>query len=124
MKMRMRGALIAADVVGMREMVRAILDERGSCFVVADANGLTGIEADARRAMADWGRSHPDDRASGVVVYGVNFVTRTLITLTVNAVKLLGYREVELKFTRDEAESLDWVDEQRTTPADQPYATG
>ena len=120
MKMQLRGPLTSAEIVGMRTMVRRIRDERGRCYLIADAADLAGIDADARRMMADWGRHHPDDRASGVAVHGVNFVTRTLITLTVNAVRLMGYREVELRFTRDDAESVQWIDQQRSSPDGEP----
>jgi hypothetical protein len=122
MKMQLRGPLTRDDIVGMREMVRKIRDERGHCFLIADATELDGIDADARRMMAEWGRQHPEDRASGVAVHGVDFVTRTLITLTVNAVRLMGYREVELEFTRDEPESLRWIDQQRSSLAGEARA--
>lgn len=117
MNMRMRGPLTAADVAGMRDMVREIREEHGRCFLVADVVELAGIDAGARRMMGEWGRASPENRASAVSVHGVNFATRALITLTVNAVRLMGYREVELHFTRDEAESLRWIDEQRAALA-------
>lgn len=113
MKMQLRGPLTEADVAGMQSMVLAIRDEQGSCFLIADVHGLTGIDADARRMMAHWGRAFPEARAAGVAVYGVSFAMRTLITLTINAVRLLGYREVELVFLRDELEASRWIAEQR-----------
>src|SRR4051812_14238904 len=120
MMMRLRGPLTSDDVIGMRDLVREMRADNGHCFLIADVSELTGISADARRSMAEWGRSSPVDRASGVVIHGAAFVTRTLITLTFNAVRLLGYAEVELKFMPDELVSMRWVDEQRAALARMP----
>lgn len=117
MKMWMRGPLFEADVAGMQDMVREIRSEHGRCFLVADVGALTSIDAGARRMMGQWGRLSPDDHASAVAVHGASFSARTLITLTINAVRLMGYREIDLKFMRDEAEALRWIGEQRTALA-------
>ncbi len=112
-KLQLFGPLGEQDIVGLREIVVSVLQKHGLCFLLADATELDTITAPARRAMAQWGQSDPRGRASGVAVHGVSFATRTLLSLTVNAVRLMGYREVAVDLVADEAAALRSISHQR-----------
>ncbi len=114
LRMRVTGPLTELDVEGLRALVQSTHREEGACFLIADVSGLTGIDARARRSMTEWGRLGAEHRVSGVAAHGVSFAARTVITLTVNAVKLMGYSEVEVRLTRDEADALRWISARRS----------
>ncbi len=96
------------DVVSLQAIVRELLATRGSCFLIADLKGMTGIDAEGRRSMAAWSKNHADP-VSGAALYGAGFATRALINLTLSAIKLLGQQQIEMSFVRDEAEARAWV---------------
>ena len=111
-----RGALTPADIDELQLAVRATLAAAGRCFLVADLSGMAGLDPLARRRIADWSRSD-DDKVEGVAVHGCSFAMRTLITLTLNAIKLLGRQRSETVFVRDEAAALRWLEKQRAAGA-------
>ncbi len=114
--LRVRGALTLADIDGLQLAVRATLAAAGRCFLVADLSGMAGLDPVARRRIAEWSRGE-DDKVDAVAVHGCSFAMRTLITLTLNAIKLLGRQRSETVFVRDEAAALRWLDTQRTAGA-------
>ncbi len=113
LEIRFAGPFTYEQVMQLRELMLAVRRDHPGCYMLADASGLTGITAEARRAMSDWSRSNPVERLSGAGVYGVNFAMRTLIMLTVSAVRFMTRREVSLHFAADEAEALAWIAERR-----------
>lgn len=113
LRWRVVGSLTDTDVAALRDLVRDTRRECGQCFLVADVRELGNVGPDARRAMAEWGRVSPEDRTSGVAAYGCSFTARAIISLTVSAVRLMGYPGVHVKICRDEAEALGWIDSLR-----------
>ena len=95
----------------------------GRCFLVADLSGMAGLDPVARRRIAEWSRGE-DDKVDAVAVHGCSFAMRTLITLTLNAIKLLGRQRSETVFVRDEAAALRWLDAQRAAGAGSGRARG
>ena len=110
------GALTLADIDELQLAVRATLAAAGRCFLVADLSGMAGLDPVARRRIAEWSRGE-DDKVDAVAVHGCSFAMRTLITLTLNAIKLLGRQRSETVFVRDEAAALRWIDAQRAAGA-------
>lgn len=103
------GPLTLADIEVLRDRLHRIRREHGGCYMVVDAAGLNGIAADARKALADWGRSAAEDQVSGIGVYGISFAMRALCVLTLSAIKLMSSRAVNLLFASDEAEARAWI---------------
>lgn len=80
-------------------------------FLVADMTDCTGIDAAARKYMADWSRMNAFNPST--VVYGLNFATRAIVMLALNAIKLIGKKDLDVSFVKTEAEALAWVEAQR-----------
>lgn len=112
-KLRLFGEIGEPDIAALQRLVGSVLQEEGRCFLLADATDLTNITAEARRAMAQWGRSDPHGRASGVAIHGVSFATRTILALTVKAVRLLGYRDVVVDIVPEQTAALRSIARQR-----------
>ena len=112
--MQFAGALTLADAQALRALIHVVRGEHGCCYMLADATGLTGIATEARKSLAEWDRSDPDGRISGVGVHGINFAMRVLSIMTLSAVKLMTRRPVSVHFASDEAEARAWISHQRS----------
>ncbi len=105
----LRGPMTLAHV----EQVRARVDETlrfGRCFMLIDMSGMTGIETAARRYVGDWGRMG-ELQINGAAVYGSSFAMRVMTTLMLNAIRVLGRREIPAVFVADEAAARAWIAE-------------
>jgi len=116
MGLRFEGAISEADLRALREAMASITQELGRCFMITDMSLCTGIDAAARKYMAQWSKDGKDgvDVIAGTAVYGLSFALRAITMLAFNAIKLLGQKQVDVVFLKDEAEARRWVDEQRT----------
>jgi hypothetical protein len=112
MRMTFDGPLSRSDAQGMRAMMEQAAYEGTRCYFVADMSGCTGIDAEARKYMAEWSRTG-GNQLSGVAAYGINFALRTIVSLTLAAIKFLGHPQTDVVFVKDEAEALKWVAAQR-----------
>lgn len=83
----------------------------GHFYMVADMTRCTGLDPAARKYLAEWSKTNPLKSSS--VVYGLSFATRTIVMLTLSAVKLIGGQSPELVMVKSEAEALAWVDKHR-----------
>lgn len=111
------GVLSVDDVTALREVAREVLRAHGRCFLIGDVNAMTGIDADARRLMAEWSKVEPD-RVAGTAIHGCNFAMRALLTLTLNAIRYFSKQPAnDSVFVRDAAEARAWVDAQRAALA-------
>lgn len=110
--LHVRGPLTMPDLQKLREALVVVMAETGRSFLIADLSKATIIDSDARRYMAEWSKQHTD-WVAGTAVYGVNFAMRAVLTLTLNAIKLLGTQQVELVVLKDEADAVRWVDARR-----------
>lgn len=123
LRLRLVGPLTIADAELLRVEMQALRRSLGTCFLLADAAELAGIDAEARRYLARWSAREQSERITGAAVYGVSFAMRTIITLTVNAIRVIGRREVQIAFANDEAEARRWIAARRaavTDPAPEP----
>lgn len=108
MRMTFSGPLTRSDLEVMREMMAEVLASGATCFLIADMSGCTGIDPEARKYLADWSRAS-GQHLSGTAVYGLSFAMRTMVSLTLSAIKFLGQRQVAVVFVKDEAEALEWL---------------
>ena len=120
-EMQFHGTITQDDVEGMRVLVRTVLAERSTCFLIADMHHGTGIEPEARRYMAQWSKERTE-KVSGCAIYGVGGPMRAILKLTLAAIKLLGAQQIEIVFMKDEAEARQWIAAQRplSGPGDRP----
>ncbi len=112
------GAFTLTDATALLSAAQATLRQEGHCFLIADVNAMTGIDAEARRLMAAWSKTETD-RLSGTAIYGCGFAMRTIITLTLNAIQYFGKTPLEVEFVRDPAEARSWVDARRAALANE-----
>jgi len=110
--LHVHGALTVSDLQRLREVLVVVMEETGHAFLIADLNKATIIDSGARKYMAEWSKEHTD-WVAGTAVYGVNFAMRAVLTLTLNAIKLLGTQQVELVVLKEEADAIRWVDARR-----------
>ncbi|HEY0136987.1 MAG TPA: hypothetical protein VGB85_23050 [Nannocystis sp.] len=112
-RLQWQGNISADDLKVMREVTTRMMQELGRAFTISDMSQVTGIDAGARKYMAEWGQQDGNGLITGTAVYGLSFATRAITTLALNAITLLGKKKVEVAFVKDEAEATRWVDEQR-----------
>lgn len=112
MALRVRGPLTRSDLEHLREALVEVMAEAGRAFLIADLHEATGIDSAARGYMAQWSKQNTD-WVAGTAVYGVSFAMRTVLTLTLHAIKLLGTQQVELVILKGEADAIRWVDDRR-----------
>ncbi len=93
-------------------VTREVLDDLGRCFLLADLSACSGIEAEARRYMAQWSKDYTD-QLSGTAVYGFNFAMRAIVTLSINAIRFLGTQQVDVVFKKDRADALRYCEDRR-----------
>lgn len=110
------GPILRSDLEAMRSVMGEILSHGASCFLIADLQDCTGIDASARKYMAEWSKDG-GQQITGTAVYGVNFAMRTIVTLTLSAIKFLGHQQVEVVFVKDEADAQRYVAERRAALA-------
>lgn len=116
LELRVRGPLTASDVEALHRAVRSTVEAAGRCYLLADLGEMAGLDPEARRQMAAWGRER-EDEVDGVAAFGCSFAMRTLITLTLNAIKILRRKQSETVFVRDEAAARRWIEARRAAVA-------
>lgn len=109
---RFRGPITREAVEALRDAVNAVTAEHPRSFLIADLHECTGIDPEARKYMAVWS-NEPDRGLVGTAVFGTGFMLRTLVTLTIKAIKMLGQARTDLLFFKDEAEAREWVRSER-----------
>ncbi len=110
---RFSGQLMLTEVEALRLLMHSVRDEHGRCYMLANAGGLTGIAVEARKVLSEWGKSNPEDRISGVGVFGISFTMRALSMMTLGAVNFMSRRPMMIHFAGNEAEAQAWIDERR-----------
>jgi len=112
LELEVHGPVTREHAVLLHDLMAQVLSEKGCCFVISDLADATTVNADARRYMADWNRTH---RASGMASYNLGFATRVFATLLTKAIHLLGAEDTPLVFFRDEAEARAWIAARRVS---------
>lgn len=106
------GPLDLGRATQMLELVGQVQRETGRAYLLADLTQLEGIPADARRAIGEWSKTNI---ATAAALYGANFAARTLTSLLYQAVRIVGNKQFELEFARDEAAGRRWLDAHRAS---------
>ncbi|MBL8971736.1 MAG: STAS/SEC14 domain-containing protein [Myxococcales bacterium] len=115
--MHFHGPLTRADFTAMRTLFAAVMAEHGYCYMISDMTHCTAFEPEARKFLGEWSREGRD-KVAGTAVYGVNFAMRALVTLVLNATKLISKgRPDDLAFVKDEAEARRWIARRRVEVA-------
>jgi hypothetical protein len=102
------GEMTLADVEAMQAMTGEILGEQGLCYALVDLSKMTALSSAARRQVAAWGQS-TTTQLTASAVYGCSFAMRAVITLTLNAVRMLAGKHIETTFVSDEATARAWI---------------
>lgn len=107
-----RGELTVADVEALQELIVEIRGREGLCYGLIDLTGMTALSAAARRKVAIWVQADGTG-LTGSALYGCSFAMRALITLTLNAVRVMSRVQLETTFVNDEAMGRAWIDAHR-----------
>lgn len=107
LELEFHGVLNRDDVVVLHDRMAQLLDDLGACYLLCDLSHASSIHVDARRYMSEWNRTR---RADAAAVYGASFGVRAMVTLLLNALRLLGLQGPTLMFFRDELEARRWLD--------------
>jgi hypothetical protein len=110
LELEFHGAITRDDAVRLHDHMARMLDSGGGCYLVCDLTHVSSITPDARRYMSEWNRTR---RADAAAVHGASFGVRAMVTLLLNALKLLGREGPTLMFFRDAAEARRWLDARR-----------
>lgn len=106
---KVRGLFDLEVATALHELLAQIQRDMGRSYVLCDLSQFTGIPADARRQVGEWNKTHT---VSGGAIYGANFAMRTLATLVLQAVRLVG-NKVDIEFAPDEAAARRWIEAHR-----------
>jgi hypothetical protein len=101
-----RGPVAEDDV---RELIRRgdeLARSWGGYWLLIDVRSLGAVDAKARRVAA----TNPGiARFRGCAIFGASAVSRTLITLIVRGMAMLGHSHIEIRFFDDESEAREWI---------------
>lgn len=111
---RCDGAMSYEEAVEIHTLLAEVLAREGRCFALADLSRMTSIAPAGRRYSMEWSKAH---RVDAVAMIGASFPLRVLTTVTLEAVRLLRRRTIDLKFVDDEAAGRAWL---AARPREQP----
>ncbi len=109
----LQGPLGLAEAQSFHGQVADTLASRGHAYVLVDCSQGGALSAETRRWIAQWNQQH---RIDGVAIFGASLFMRTMLTLVINAIALLGQRPVPAAFVKTEAEARAWLDALRRGP--------
>ena len=97
-----RGSVTMQDMQNLLNLTGNIKREHGCLFVLYDARRSTGIDADARKLIAN--HAAKVEQADLEVAFGISFALRVILTMVVRAQKVLQSRTVNLHLFEKESE--------------------
>src|SRR5688572_11214085 len=86
-KLQFVGHAGLAETVAFHDLLAQMLAERGRCYVLADLRELTGMDPKTRKFIGEWTRAH---RITAGAAFGASFPVRALVTLLLNAIRLMS----------------------------------
>ncbi len=104
------GPLQETDLEALIVLGNQIAEVHAAYWILADVRKLTEVDAAARRRAAKNPAAH---LFAGAAVFGASLVGRTLITLIVRGMAMLGQSHIQLRFFDSEAEARVWLTERR-----------
>lgn len=111
-RITIHGDVSPQEATEFLEVDSALCKERGYALLLVDAADVGRVPPETRRAAVEMAKKHPDYRGSSAV-FGVSFYGRTLLGLTVNAVRLLAGERSFVRFFSEEAEARTWLASRR-----------
>ena len=93
------------------EVILPVIAEHGLAYVLLDARNGTPADAESRRLISRWVRTHPGQTL--FAVYGASRTASAVGMLLVNAIRLLSGRQIQLRMFDKSQEAQDWLMSQR-----------
>lgn len=106
------GELSSSELTEVLELLQLLAQRFRYSFVLADVRRGFALHPEARRAYADWARTHPFVLGSTAVI-GASLAARAVLVLITNAVRLVMHAPIALEFFRTKTEAMDWLDQER-----------
>jgi hypothetical protein len=102
-------------------IVEPVFASYGQAFMLTDATQTFAVTAEARRAIAEWGKTH---QVAASAVFGPSLTVRAMLTLVTGAMKIVGNSDQNIRYFATESAARLWIDEQRQKlQASRPKAT-
>lgn len=100
------GNVTAEDMQGIFSIVEKMIERHGRYGTLVNAANMGRIAPGARQVI---GQRPLTSRTFGTSVFGASFVTRTVMTLVLRALQLVGRGAIAGEFFKTEAEARDWI---------------
>lgn len=89
-----------------------LLATYGFYFAIIDIRRMETIDPETRRIFGEWSRKRRPNGA--VACFGGSLIQRTLVTLIIHALNMLGTNRLQVNFVKTEQEAHDWIQAQRS----------
>ena len=100
------GELTLAELHIYTDILAEVIARHGHCLMLADNKEVSGIEACARRYSAQWSVGKP---VVGIALYNAGLAARTVFTLVLKAMNMIGKQPIPFAFFKTEQEARDWL---------------
>lgn len=100
------GELTLTEMHIYTEFAAEVIARHGYCMLLADNGDVTGIDAAARRYCAQWSIGKP---VIGIAMFNASLTARTLFTLVLKAMNMIGKQLIPFVFHKTEQEARDWL---------------
>jgi hypothetical protein len=100
------GSVTAEDMQRIFSVVETIIERHGRYGTLVNACSMGRVTPGARQVIGQWPRS---SLSFGISVFGASLVTRTVMTLVIRALHLVGRGPVAGEFFKTEAEARAWI---------------
>lgn len=108
------GPIQEPDLDALIVLGNQIAEVHAAYWILADVRKLTDVDAAARRRAAKNPTVH---LFAGAAVFGASLLARTLITLIVRGMAMLGQSHIQLRFFDSEADARAWLTDRRAKTA-------
>lgn len=112
MFLRTQGDIDDAAMTHLLSLLFELRIQFGAVLLLIDTSLGFGITVSARRAYAEWGRTHGFQPGSTAVV-GASAATRAILTLITNAMRLVLSQPLPVRFFKSRSEALLWLHSER-----------
>lgn len=101
------GDFLLKQAVRVTAVYSEIIKQHGYLLLLLDMSHSGKTDPRTRRHMADWGGQHADRLCIAAV--SSNVVFRTMFTLVITAMRMLGGRQPETSFFAERAQAMAWL---------------
>lgn len=89
--------------IGLADQLTA---EHGSFYIIDDMARFGSAAPEVRKKVASW---MAKSACRGAAIYGASLTARTMTTLIIGAMKMMGSHIFPVTFVKTEQEARDWV---------------